>query len=572
MKQVFSNCLTLTLLVFLFSCQEEKVRSSKELVICVKADAESLFPLYVQSNFDNYLLSALYQTLISIDYNSGEVMGVLAEERPVYTKLDSGKGKYSYRLRKGIRFNDGSPLDANDVAFSLKLNICPAINTTGAAAYYAFIDTIITNPNDPQEFSIICNNQYFRNEYLSGDWFVLPKQQYDSNNVLSSFSLNQLRDDSILLNNPNLLAYTEEILRFKNNSEEIKFIGSGPYQLGNWVKDQSIRLSKVENWWGNELNLNSSYFDQESDQIKFIVLEDELNASTAFKAGKIDLMVSIDPKLFLQLKEDKENQCLLAEKNNYEYIGFNHDDPLLANPLMRKAIYHLIDRELIINQVLYGLANPTNGPLSPSRKLEYNSEINAPDFNPDSCMHLLSSMGWSDSDANGILDFSINGEHKELELDYIYNAGNEIRNKVGLLLKDQAEKIGIKINVIPLEWSQYLERMIKGETQLFYHAVGSANIPQDFGSSFHSSSAENGRNVLNYRSSKADSIIMEMKNPILDQERNKLTHQFQEILMQDYAAIYLYSTMERLVYSDRVESPSVSNVRPHYWAPSIRIK
>ena len=159
-----------------------------------------------------------------------------------------------------------------------------------------------------------------------------------------------------------------------------------------------------------------------------------------------------------------------------------------------------------------------------------------------------------------------------MKFTYLYNAGNDSRKAVGLILKDRAKSIGMEIDVQSLEWSSFLERLRLGDFDLFMHGSASPSLPQDFKSSYHSSSTDGGRNYVNYKSKEADSLIDLIRNTTDESKRNELYKSFQAQINQDIPIIFLLSPYEKFAYSNRLNTIKSSTVRPNYWAPSLLLK
>src|SRR5690606_33993656 len=169
-------------------------------------------------------------------------------------------------------------------------------------------------------------------------------------------------------------------------------------------------------------------------------------------------------------------------KMGYHCLGFNLDHPILNDIHIRKAIAHCLNKELFIEKVLYGLAEPTNGPLTPWREKIYNNEITPIPFDLDKAKEEINKSKWFNQ--------------SPIEIEYAYNAGNKEREALGLILKEEAAKSGININLDAYEWSVYLQKLKSGELELFYSAVSSSLLPPNYSNSFHSSAANDGRNYF----------------------------------------------------------------------------
>ena len=132
---------------------------------------------------------------------------------------------------------------------------------------------------------------------------------------------------------------------------------------------------------------------------------------------------------------------------------------------------------------------------------------------------------------------------------------------IGILVQNRAKSIGIEIKLTAVDWPTYLEKIRSGDFDIFYGSKGSAPIPPDLYTSFHSNSTNNGRNYSNYRSAISDSLIEEIRNTDSDIKRIQLYKKLQELLQKDLPVIFLVEPMETFLYSQMSWiNVSVSNI------------
>lgn len=557
-------------LTVIFSCDQEQETKRKTLKIRVNADANSLNPLKARGETSNYICMQIFQTLISYDYKTNKAVGVLAKDLPQEEKLDSSTTLFTYKLREGISFDSVHPVTPNDILFSFKLAICPGITTKGGSAFYDFIDSLYF-PNK-NELKVLTHGNYFLNKYFTGDFFILPQHIYDPSGVLNSYSISDLRKDSILEKNQDLQAYSEFFndIKFEKDINFIK--GSGSYEIEEWQSNQRIILKKKPNWWAANLTNESKLFDQKIERIQYEIISDDNTALAAFKSNKVDLIKSIKPKDFKDLKADGNYPTTQKIKSGYQFLAFNLNNPLLSNRDIRKALAYLINKQELIDKVHYGNANKTNSPISSYQTDFYNQNLIKYEFSLDSATNILNRLGWTDSDNDGILDKQIGTEKQELRFQYLYNSNDDTRKSFGIILQNRAKSVGIDIQLSPSDWTNYLKRTKSGEFDLYYGSRGIAPIPPDLYYSFHSKSAIRGRNRSNYQSPIADSLMEGIRATDSEELRIKYYLKLQEQINYDIPMVFLLEPMETFVYSKELKPILTSAVRPNYWAPSLEFK
>lgn len=107
--------------------------------------------------------------------------------------------------------------------------------------------------------------------------------------------------------------------------------------------------------------------------------------------------------------------------------------------------------------------HPNNRFCFTNEKEAYNNDIKPYTYDVEKAKALLTEAGWADSDGDGVLDKVIDGQKMKFEITYNYNAGNPLRETVGLLIQQTFKQAGITLNIKALDWSLYLDEL---KTQL----------------------------------------------------------------------------------------------------------
>jgi len=572
----FLKCFFILLLIPQIACvQQLKEDEKKVLVVREMADAASLNPVFSGGELANIIGLHLFQSLIGIDYRTEEVVGILAKAPAVQEKDSLGRLLLHYEIRPEAEFDNGRPILAEDVLFSLKLNILPHYSQANGVYYYGFIEDFKIDHNDPRKFTIVCQNDQKRNQFASGDFAILPHEVYDSNRVLKPYDLSDLLKKDSIIKDKKLVEFAKE---FENNSHAVekKFIrGTGPYRLKNWEKGQYLTLEKKENWWGKKLRSNV-FFIANMPQIRYEIINDPITALTALKSKQIDLMRSIPSKDFIGLKQNvsaKQNISFKSKATfSYQYLGFNTKNILLQDPSIRRAIALAVPKKQLIETVFYNQAEPIYGPFSPLRNFFNSKFLSDLGYDLIQSKTLLKQSKCIDYDNDGILEKAFKQDTLPLKLSYHFNAGNEQRKAVGIILQNELKKIGIELEVQAVEWSVYLQGLRNGDFELFYGGVVSLPINLNFSSLFHSASALGGRNYANYQNPEVDRLLEEIQITKDKNRQHKLIDQFSRKILQEVPYYFLLSPKENIAYNNALKNVHIYALRPNYWAAEIRWK
>jgi peptide/nickel transport system substrate-binding protein len=562
---------------FLYSCNStnENIGDNPEVIVWELSDADMLNPLNYSDAGAGYIMSNIFQKLLAIDFRTLELVPIVAESRPEIEITPENGMLITYRIRPEARWNNGNPILAKDIEFSLKAMKNPKVNNQRLRPYYEFIQDIRFYDEDPLKFTFICKDIYILAEASSGDFPLLEEGAYDPKGLMKEFSIRELTENANeLANNPKITEFANDFNSEKYQREKVFVVGTGAYELEEWLTGQRIVLKKKENWWGDQLASNNIYFEANAPKIIYQTINDQTTAIVALKAGNIDVMRTIKAKDFIELpKSDKFTKNYNAHtpvQMEYNYIGINSKLPKFEDKKTRQALAHLYDVPKIIDIIQYGLAQRVVGPIHPNDKA-YNKDIKPYPFNVDIAKELLAEAGWKDSNGNGTLDKTINGDLVEFEINFIYNSGNDERKGVALMFQEEARKAGIKVNVLAQEWSIFLENLKNHKFDMYFGAWISTPVPNDHKQIYHTASYNGGSNYVGFGNDYSDSIIEAIRVELDEEKRAELNRKFQEIVHDEVSYIYLFARNEKLAIHKRFGNADPSVMRPGYWETGFNI-
>jgi len=302
------------------------------------------------------------------------------------------------------------------------------------------------------------------------------------------------------------------------------------------------------------------------DTLIYKLIADWNAAVTALKARDIDLIYFIQPPYFTKI--DTTIQPFIKKTTfplgSYVLLNWNLQKPWFTDVKVRWALAHLIDRQTIINKVLYGLAKPTQSPVAFWRK-EYNKDLPLITYDPDLAKRMLDSAGWKDHDGDGILDKEIDGKLVPMKFTMITNANNEVRKQVLLIISEAFRKVGIDAEVQTTEWSIFLDRLRDHSFDVAYGAWQDDPYETDNYQLYHSSQAKNrGSNYSYYSSPRADHLMEAIRSEFDEAKRMDLQRQFQQVFYEDQANCILWVPENPAVWVDRFDNVSWNSVRPGF--------
>lgn len=262
---------------------------------------------------DEILYANVFEGLTRIG-PKGEVLPALAES---WTVSDDGK-VYTFKLRTGVKFHDGTDFNAEDVKFSL--DRARAENSTNAQkALFAAIDTV--DATDPATVTV-----------------TLKQPQ-------GSFLYNMGWGDAVMV-----ASETAE-----TNKE--KPIGTGPFKFESWAKGSSIKLVKADGYWGDPVAL---------DKAEFRIIPDAAAAIPALLSGDVQAFPNMPlGDALSQIETDPRFKVVIGSTEGETILSMNNKKPPFDNLKVRQAISHVLDRKAIIDGASSGFGTPIGSHFAP---------------------------------------------------------------------------------------------------------------------------------------------------------------------------------------------------------------
>lgn len=410
----------------------------------------------VSATIASYLMSS---ALVEMDHDTQAFVPGLAES---WQASDGGK-TITIKLREGLKFSDGTPITADDFLFTLKV----AVDEKSGAL--------------------------FRENFLSGDQ-PLKATKIDDR----TFKLEQTAPSASI---ESFLAIFRPLPRHKleaayTQGEFSKAWGvttaaadlvvSGAFMLKEYAPDQRTVLARNPNYWKKDkAGTQLPYLDE-------LVIEAIPDANTAllkFQQGEVDLLDNLAPANFATLKQQTPAGLTVKDYGPSmltDFLWFNVNDgkdatgkPFVeatkrawfADARFRRAIATALDRTTIINNVLRGLGTPISGLASPSNKRWFSSELPKYDFDLQKAKGLLQEAGFVERDKT-----LVDKAGQPVEFTIVVDGTVAVRKEMATIIQEDLSKLGIKVNVAPLEKNAFVEMISK---KLSYDAAIHGYAPSD---------------------------------------------------------------------------------------------
>lgn len=460
-------------------------------------------PILANSPADQDMVSLIYSGLMRKNPDT-----TLSPDLAERYEVSKDSLIYTFTLKDKIYFQDGKPVTADDVVFTIN----------------KVKDSIIKSPRkiDWDGVSVTKIND-------TTIQFTL-KQPYPS--FLENATLGII-PQSLWSNSP-----------IELNNANTNPIGSGPYMVKNITKESSGVISSYELASFKKFILGEPYI--KTINLRFYSNEDDL--VKALESKEVDQISSITP-LNADILKERNYQIESSVLPRIFGLFFNQNqNQLFTNKVITKAIDQAIDKDKIVREMLFGYGVAIDDPIPPNmiayQKLAGENKISREET-LQAVQSSLAKDGWSKG-SDGFLQKTITGKNKKkvvTPLQFSISTGNAPELvKTAELIKQDLLAVGMKVDIKTFEignLNQSVIRPRKYDTLLFGQII---NHESDLFAFWHSSQRKDpGLNVAMYTNAKVDKILEEAGVTINEQSRIKKYAQFEAEIKKDMPAVFLYS-------------------------------
>lgn len=573
--------------IFSFAaCQEDTAVSEDQpfsVTARIPAEPDHLNPLITFQAYSRVVNEQLFQYLLQFDPNTLQMVPQLATGRAVVEELTDGPYAggvaYSFEIRPEAHWDDGQPITAEDVAFSLKTLFHPEITPPPIRSYFDSFKDIEIDPDNPKKFTIFSSQKYMLGEAALGGIAVLPAHIYDEAGIMKQFSLTDMADgdkaNELLASNSALSDFSAAFTATERSHDPALINGSGPYKLVEWQPGQVIRLTRKENWWADAVEDKNPTISAYPTELAFRIMTDQTTTVNALQAEELEVAAQVDSRDFVRLQEDTSftSRFKLFTPLAFQiyYIGFNNRAPKLADPKVRKALAHALDVDNVIANLFGGLAERIVTPFHPSQPY-YHSDLPLIDFNFETSRQLLREAGWSDSNGNGTVDKMINGQLTELSLSYLTSTSSQFGRDMALFYQSALENIGVELVIDAKEFNNMRDDFRRLNFEVYGGAWALEPLPSDPKQIWHTeNAAPGGSNRMGFGTTESDQLIEDIRSTLDDDLRNQMMRQLQEMIYDAQPGIFLFAPQERIVIHNKFDAEATP-LRPGFFVNDFQLK
>jgi peptide/nickel transport system substrate-binding protein len=493
------------------------------LIAHLSAEPATLNPITATDAYASNINNYIYETLLKRDERTAQLVPQLAES----WEVAEDHLTYTFYLKKGIHWQDGTPFTARDVLFSYERIQDPKVDAAHLRNYYRDIEKfeVIDDYTVRYRYRI----PYYRALEVCGEMSLVPAHLFHENEDFNQHPIGR------------------------------QPMGTGPYRFVKWDTGEQIVLERDERYWGEKPHLQ---------RIVFKIVTDSTVALEVLKQHGLDYMGLRPIQWAMQTRGKRFQQDFQKLKYylpSYSYIGWNLRRPLFQDRRVRQAMTMLVNREPILKKLLFGLGTIITGPFYVNSP-DYNINVQPYPYDPKAALALLHEAGWADHDGDHILD----KDGMPFDFEFIISSGSKFAEQLTTIFQENLKRVGIKMRIRKLEWAVFIQKIEAHEFDActLGWSMGWDSDPFQI---WHSSQSEGkGSNFVGFVNAEADHLIEESRKEFDPVKRREMYHRFHEIAHEEQPYTFLF-TMEALVAVDRrfanVEVYPLGLVPREWWVP-----
>lgn len=471
-------------------------------------DSASLDPITTTEGETFKVTINIFETLVEFGEQDTTINPKLAED----WKISDDGLEYTFNLRKGVKFHDGTDFNADAVIYNFNRWM------NGDEEKFPYYTQFGGYIND--EGHVIKEIKALDEHTVQ---FILKRPQ-------APF-LNNLAMDMFAIASPAALEkYGDD---FRKNP-----VGTGPFKFVEWKANDTITIEKNTDYWVEGL--------PKLNKVIFRVIPENTARLNALAKGEIDVMDGLNNSDEPSVTSNPDLQIIERPSMNIGYLGMSNIRKPFDNKLVRQAINHAINKQELIDAFYAGKAVAAKNPMPPSIE-GYNDAIKPYPYDLEKAKALLKEAGFEKG-------FEIDLWAMPVARPYMPEA-----QKVAEVIQESLSKLNIKANIQSVDWPTYLDRAAKGEFDMFMLGwTGDNGDADNFLYTLLDKDSIGANNNAHYSNDELHEILIEAQTNPDQAKRVELYKKAQEIIHEDAPWVPLvHSTPLLAAHKD------VMNYLPH---------
>ncbi|MFZ5825184.1 MAG: peptide-binding protein [Bacillota bacterium] len=505
-------------------------------------------PILYEDKYDSNIIGLVFDGLLRRNENLEHICNLCES-----FEISPDNKTVTFKLRKDVKWHDGKPFTSKDVAFTFRAMIHPDYTGVRTGDYAALVG-VEKMLNAREELTKQVDEKKMSPEAAAqqkmADWEAwLNGDGKQAINVIDEYTISFSTDEPYAPFLDNLAfsiipAHVFEgtpIGQMENHPAIKQPIGVGPYKFVQYVTDGYVELTRNESYHMGKPYIPTVIYKIANQDV----------AIGQLKSGELDY-VEMAPKDVELVEGDKSISIYTRPDFGYQYMGLNHDHPILKDRKVRQAMMYAINRKAMVDTLLKGYGTVMNSHMPPALWAYDASSLNAYEYNPEKAAALLAEAGWTQKNDEGYL--VKDGEVFAITLKY--PSGNKVREASAPLIQAHLKAVGIKVDVQMMEFSTLVTTVFDERNMDAWLMGWSLALDPDPGAIFLSNNKW-GR-VTGWINSRNEELIRQGTRVLKVAERKPIYVEWAKILNDELPYIFLYSQNA----IDAVRTDKVQGLKP----------
>lgn len=467
------------------------------VVVGLRSDFGGFNPVTSSASYDIELMNyALFTPLIQYDENL-EPRPYLAESWEVQEDT-----AIVFQLRQDVRWHDGEPVTAHDVEFTFNLAKNPEAASLLGSAFLGDVESARV----VDDYTIVFRFTRPHAQALDDFWWA-PAPRH----LLQDIAPAELRDAPF-------------------NRQPV---GSGPFRFGTWRANEQLTIVR-----------NPDFPDAlggpaAAERVVFRVIPEASTMLTELLTGRIHVNMPILPDQVAQIRDHPEMDLFSYPGRTVYYLGWNNARPPFDDARVRRGLAHAINRQEIVDALLYGEGQIASSTIPPWNRL-YPDDVEPYPYDPDRAAALLDEAGWTDRDGDGFRE-----DERGRRLSFtLLSSDDALRRAVVEVVQSQMRRVGADVQLRVMEFQTMLQQH-RGRD---FDAVFTNWILDNFQvasapmSLFHSSQAEipQSANRSSVRDPRLDALIESGARATDEADQRAAWREFTHLVQQEQPVTFMF--------------------------------
>lgn len=483
----------------LSACKLKPPVAPDQVIIFGKSkDAVTLDSADVTDGESSAVTVNIFEGLLRFKKGATTVEPALAESWSV----SPDKLTWTFKLRHGVTFHDGTPLNAEAVKFNYdrqKYDDNPW-RFKGKFEYWHLFFGAVDSIEAPDEDTVV---------------FHLNRADATFKTNLALFNMG--------ISSPTAIKkYGEDYFKHP--------VGTGPYYLKTWIRNEKILLKRNDHYWGEEPKIQMLIFKPVPDNsVRLLELE----------SGSIDVLDGINPDDVPRIRQDPKLKLLTQPGLNVGYLAMNNMRPPFDKKDVRLAINHAINKKALVKAFFANgtLGTTAKNPMPPTI-WGYNDEIQDYDYNPDEARRLLAKAGVP------------KGTEVELWAMSIARPYMPQPQRIAEAIQADLKQVGLNVKIVSVEWATYLEKLSSGEHQMALMGwIGDNGDPDNFLYTLldkNNTKIGSAANYAFYKGGAVHKLLVQAQQVYDQSERARLYEKAQVLIHEDAPWVPLFHSTQMM--------------------------